>query len=136
MAFWLAYAEAADQSQSNLTIVVGAAAIVIVVCGLAFVPVLIAWSRRHRHSDTILAFAILWGLLSAASAVSTSMTQFNWSKERMIRIESGYDDPQDTSDAPTLPWAAWAGLACAYIGLLGWAFRSEVPRAQRTPRDT
>jgi hypothetical protein len=48
-----------------------------------------------------------------------------WSNEQMIRIQSGYYDPTDTSDAPTLPWQTWAVLAIAYGGLVIWPFSQK-----------
>jgi hypothetical protein len=58
-----------------------------------------------------------------------------WSNEQMIRIQSGYYDPADTSDAPTLPWRTWAVLTIAYGGLVIWPFsqKREAPPQSGAP---
>ena len=111
---WLAYADSGDSSNSNLLIILISVAVLIVVGGLGFVPVAIAWRRRHRYAEVIGAGAVLWGLLAAGSLIYTASARLNWSRERMLRIESGYYDPRDLSDAPKWPWMAWGGLGVGY----------------------
>ncbi len=49
------------------------------------------------------------------------MSQINWLKEYQLRLETGYLDPSDTSDAPRLPLGTWTGLGAAYVAMLGWS---------------
>jgi hypothetical protein len=116
----LAYAESTDPTVSNLSTVLACAAIVLVAGMFALVPILIAWSRRHRHSQAIFAVAMLWGMLVSISGGSTVLARMKYSHEHLLQIQSGYYDPQDTSDAPKLPWLTWAGLAIAYGTLVAW----------------
>jgi hypothetical protein len=116
----LAYAESTDPTVSNLSTVLACAAIVLVAGVFALVPILIAWSRRHRHSQAIFAVAMLWGMLVSISGGSTVLARMKYSHEHLLQIQSGYYDPQDTSDAPKLPWLTWAGLAIAYGTLVAW----------------
>jgi hypothetical protein len=104
-----------------LSAVLACAGFVLIAGVLALIPLMIAWSRRHRQSDAILALALLWGLLLALSAGATTLAKMKYSHEHLVAIESGYSDPLDTSDAPPLPWLSWAGLGLGYGALLAWA---------------
>jgi hypothetical protein len=121
----LAYAESTDATNSNMMIVLISAGVVIAVSVLAIIPIRLAWSRRHKQSDAIFAMTVLWALLTAGTVVAMSMTQFKWSNERLLRIQSGYYDPLDNSDAPKWPVRSGAALAVAYATLIIW------PLAQR-----
>ncbi len=114
----LAYADASDPSQSNLLLVLLGIGVILVTCVLAFVPVGMAWSRRHRRSDVVVAAAVLWGLVTVGSIVSTMAAQMQWSREHVLRMKTGYFDPDDRTGAPMRPWVLWAGLGTAYGGLL------------------
>ena len=126
---FLAYADNTDTTNANLKTGLICAGILILVTLIGFVPVAIAWSRRHRRTELITAAALLWGLLAAGSLAVTTVRQLNWSQERQRRIESGYFDPADTSDAPTLPIPLWGGLGLAYVGLIAWGISQKRPSA-------
>ncbi len=125
MAFFLAKA---DVNPSGSTTVVLAGTIAFLVAFvLAIVPFLIARSRRPAHANSIAAVAILWGVFLVASVVQTSTAQAKWSQEWLLRVQSGYYDPQDRSDAPPLPWLTWTVLATAYCGMLIWSLARRNP---------
>ena len=126
----LAYAETADSANSGAMFVLLAVGVAIVTAVLACVPMLLAQARRHPHREAIVGFAILWALLTAGSVVMTSMGRMKWNKEQLMRIESGYYDPRDTSDAPTTPWGAWAALGTGYTAMLAWAVAKKRPPEQ------
>ena len=128
--FCPAYAEAADGSASALTLVSVCVVIVVVVGGLSLVPLGLAWSRRHRKTELITAFVVLWGLCTSLSVGSSTIEQLKWSKEQMVRIQSGYYDPADVSDAPTWPWPVWAVLVSLYAVLVLWPLSTG-----HTPRE-
>jgi phosphotransferase system glucose/maltose/N-acetylglucosamine-specific IIC component len=131
----LAYAESTDPTVSNLSTVLACAAIVLVAGMFALIPILIAWSRRHRHSQAIFAIAMLWGMLVSISGGSTVLAQMKYSHEHLHKIESGYVDPQDISDAPKLPWLTWAGLAMGYGILIGWPLLGKTLAPLPNPPD-
>jgi hypothetical protein len=116
----LARADSGDSTVSNLTTVLICGGIALGVLIVAIIPVILAWSRRHRHSNGLAAIAVLWGLIALVSLSTTAMDEMKYSREHLMSIESGYYDPNDTSDAPALPLAIWAVLAVAYAGLLAW----------------
>ena len=118
----IAYAESPESSNVSLVLILASVAIVAAVAGLAFVPMLISWRRRHRRSDAIVGVAVVWALLAAGSGVVATVQQMNWSRERSMRIESGYYDPRDAEgEAPALPCTTWAALAGGYAAVVGWA---------------
>lgn len=118
----LARADSVDSTVSNLTTILTCAGIVLGVGVVAIVPVMLAWQRRHRHSEGLAAVAVLWGLLAAISVSAATLEQMKYSREHLMAIESGYYDPNDTSDAPPLPLPAWAALGVGYAALLAWPF--------------
>ncbi len=129
----LAYADATDQSATNMKVVLICAGILLGVGAAAFVPVGIAWSRRHRQGEAITGLSIVWGLIAAGSLAYATTQQINWGQERMKRINSGYYDPNDNSDAPKPPWPLWGGLALAYGGLVAWGLSQKAPTAEFPP---
>ena len=118
---FLANAESVDPTVSNLMTVLACVGIVLVVALVAFVPVLISWRNGHRQSETLLAGAVIWGVLAAASAISATLAQMKYSHEQMLLIQSGYFDPTDVSGAPKLPWVRWGCLGGGYGVLVIWA---------------
>lgn len=126
----LANADATDPTISNLTTVLICAGIALGVLIVATAPIMIAWSRRHRHSEGITAVAVLWGLIAAVSVSVPIFDQMKYSHEHLMAIESGYFDPNDTSDAPVLPVPLWAALGVVYMALLAWPL---VISGQRAP---
>jgi hypothetical protein len=121
----LAYAESADLNQTSLALILGGLLIVAAVAILAFALILIAGVRRHRYADLIIVAAIVWGALAAGSGLYAQVSQTNWQKEYTLRLESGYLNPQDTNDAPQLPWKTWTALGLAYGVMVVWAFSQK-----------
>jgi hypothetical protein len=121
--FSLAFAESPESSNVSLVLVLAVAGIVGAAALLAAMPVLISRRRRrHRRNDAVLAFAIVWAVLAAGSGIYAVAQYENWSRERTMRIESGYYDPREADrDAPRLPWVAWTALACGYGALIAWS---------------
>ena len=131
----LARADSADSTVSNLNTVLICGGIALGVLIVAIVPVMLAWSRRHRHSNGLAAVAVLWGLIALVSFSTTAMDEMKYSREHLMSIESGYYDPNDTSDAPALPMALWALLAVAYAALMAWPFLGGMPAEPRQLRE-
>ena len=129
-----AYADPVDNSGSGTVLVLWAVGAITAAAGLAFVPVGLAWARRHRGADAVVALAVLWGLVTAVSVVYATMNQMQWSKEKLLRINSGYYDPNDNAGAPTPPWTLWACLGGVYVGLVAWSVsrkKNAVPAKDR-----
>jgi hypothetical protein len=118
----LASAEAPDTSNTGLVLVLLTLGVLVAAAALAVLPIVVARSRRHRHAEIIAALAVLWGFLAAGSIVMTSMDEAKWSKERLVRIQSGYYDPNDNSGTPTKPVGTWGGLTVLYVALILWSF--------------
>jgi hypothetical protein len=118
----LAYAEPPDTSDSNLQLVIVSVVVITAAAVLAFVPVFLAWSRRQRRIDVIVALAVVWGLLAAVSVIHATTAQMKWSKEKNLRIQTGYVDPKDDTDAPPLPWLQWFVLGAGYAGVVVKSF--------------
>jgi len=119
--FCLANAESVDPTVSNLMTVLACIGIILAVGAVAFVPVIIAWRRGHRQSEALMAAAVLWGVLAAVSAISTTLEQMKYSHQHQLLVQSGYYDPNDVTDAPQSPWVTWAILAGGYGVLVLWA---------------
>ncbi len=118
---YLAYAEGGDSSVLNLRIVLVSLGVIAGTVILALIPICIAWSRRHRRSDVILAAAVVWGVLAGAIVLRWAVAEIQWSREWTMRIKSGYFDPNDQSDAPLRPWKLWTGLGLGYGALVIWS---------------
>lgn len=121
----LAYAEVRDSNDMSLMMVLGAALILGATAAAAFILIHIARRRRHRRTDLLGAAVFFWGLLTAGSLLYAQQSQMSWSKEYTVRLESGYFDPHDTTDAPKLPWAIWTGLGVAYGAMLFWSLSGK-----------
>jgi hypothetical protein len=121
MSCLLAYAESDDPNAMNLVIILGGVGIVAATAILAFALILTARARGHRHAESIMVAAVFWALITAGSVMYAGEAQLNWSKQYALRLETGYLDPQDTSDAPRLPWGIWTGLGAAYGTMMAWA---------------
>lgn len=130
MLMFLATSRQTDLSEGNLRLVMIWCGIMIAAAGLALLPLVIARIRRHRHVETLLAGAIVWGLLAAVSVGRAVGAQISWAKEYQLRVETGYYDPRDLGDAPQLPWLSWGLLALAYLVLLTWASAGGSTRDQ------
>jgi hypothetical protein len=121
MDWCLAYAQGGDNSDLNLRIVLVSIGVIAGIAVLGLIPVCIAWSRRHRRGDLILAAAVVWGVLTGAVVLRWAVTEIQWSREWLMCIKSGYYDPNDQSDAPQRPWQRWTGLGLGYGGLIIWS---------------
>jgi lysylphosphatidylglycerol synthetase-like protein (DUF2156 family) len=119
-AILLGRAESVDPTLGSLVTVLTCAGIVLGVAVAASVPVLIAWARRHKRADWVITVAILWGVLTIVSVASTVLAQMKYSHEHALAVQSGYFDPNDTTDAPALPLRIWAILGIGYVALLAW----------------
>jgi hypothetical protein len=117
----VASSQQVDLSEGNLRLVMIWAGVLIAAVLLAMIPFLIARIRRHRQGDTILAGAIIWGLLAAVSVGSAIGAQIAWEKEYRLRVETGYYDPRTKGDAPLLPWMRWGLLGLGYGVLVVWS---------------
>jgi hypothetical protein len=133
MCFLLANAEAPDSSDSSLLLILLSAGLILGTAVLAFVPVVIVRLRSHRNPETLLAVAILWGLLTAGTLVHATIVQVQWSKEQVLRLQSGYLDPQDMGGAPAKPWGTWTVLATVYGAIIIWAFASRTSPGSAQP---
>ncbi|HEY2584641.1 MAG TPA: hypothetical protein VGI81_02625 [Tepidisphaeraceae bacterium] len=116
----LGRAESVDPTLGSLVTVLTCAGIVLGVAVAASIPVMIAWSRRHRRADWVITLAILWGVLTVVSVASFVLKEMKYSHEHVLAIESGYFDPNDVSDAPPPPLTMWAILGVGYLALLAW----------------
>ena len=102
------------------------------------IPAMLCWARHHRQTETILAMTVLWALVLAGTVIYSISSQMKWTREQMLRLESGYYDPQDQADAPKKPVTVWAVLGVGYAGLIGWSLSQKNPApvppplAQRT----
>jgi hypothetical protein len=117
----LASADSGDPNASNLPIVLGGLLVLAVIALLAFVLIFLSRTRGHRHAELITTATVFWALITAGSLLYAGERQMDWSKQYTLRLETGYLDPQDTSDAPRLPWGIWSGLGIAYGAMLIWS---------------
>jgi hypothetical protein len=121
MASVLAYADTTDPSQLNFLVLLTAVLLIGAVCVLTFLVVFLARSRGHRQAESILVLALFWACLTGGSFVYSAVSRLKWSQENTLRLETGYGNPQDNSDAPQFPWLAWLALAVGYGMLIMWA---------------
>ena len=119
----LASAPIAPSSDSNAELVLISAGVVLVVAVLGFIPIQLARVRGHRNRDAISAIVVLWGLILGASVSYSIMKQMDWTTTYQQRIETGYYDPQNVSDKPTVPIGLWCGLGVGYALLILWVNR-------------
>jgi hypothetical protein len=121
----IASAESGDPNATNLPIVLAGLFILAMIALLAFGVILISRARKHRHAESITVAIVFWSLISAGSLLWAGERQLDWSKQYTLRLETGYLDPQDTSDAPQLPWMLWSGLGVAYGAILIWSLTQK-----------
>jgi hypothetical protein len=129
----LAYAESGDPNATNLPIVLGGLLILAVIALSAFALIFISRARSHRHAELITTATVFWALIAAGSLLYAGERQMDWSKQYTFGLESGYLDPQDTSDAPRLPWGIWSGLGIAYGAMLVWSLSQKQDKPPVTP---
>jgi hypothetical protein len=130
----LASAERTDLSGSDWIIILLMLGIIAAAAVATLVPIGIARHRRLRLAGLIAVGAMLWGLAAAGSAIQTAIAEFNWSRERLRLIQTGYYDPNDTSGAPARPRVLWAALSGVYVALLVGSLAPAKP-APPTSRD-
>jgi hypothetical protein len=75
-----------------------------VIALLVFAVIVLSRARKHRHTESITVAIIFWAFIAAGSLLYAGEAQMDWSKQYTLRLETGYLDPQDTSDAPRPPW--------------------------------
>jgi hypothetical protein len=134
-----ANAEPADLSASGWLLILECSGVILGVAALVLAPIEIAAGRRPRQREVVKVIAYWWGLVAAWSAVSLTIAEFNWKKEWLLRIMTGYLDPRDTTGAPKWPWTLWAVLAIVYGALLVFVSASamrERSGAATAARDT
>jgi glucan phosphoethanolaminetransferase (alkaline phosphatase superfamily) len=123
--FLLAYADANDTTNASIAVLVISSAIFVLAVAAAMFPICIAWKRRIAQSDVVIPLCILWALAGAAVSIYAYVSQTRWTTEYMLNIATGYFDPRDTSDRPSLPWVLWYVLAILYVLLIVWASRAR-----------
>jgi hypothetical protein len=117
----IASAESGDPNATNLPIILAGLFILAMIALLAFGVIFISRVRRHRHAESITVAIVFWAIVAAGSLLWAGERQLDWSKQYTLRLETGYLDPQDTSDAPRLPWMLWSGLGVVYGTVLTWS---------------
>jgi hypothetical protein len=110
----IANAEQTDLSGSQWLVILICVGVIVVVAALTFVPIAVARSRLYRQADAVTVAALFWGFLTAASVIRFWLARLRWSDELTLRINTGYYDPNNASDAPLWPWLQWGILAVAY----------------------
>jgi hypothetical protein len=123
--FPLGYADSNDTTNASIAVLVISSGIIVLAIAAAMLPICIAWRRRIRQSDAVVPLCILWALSIAAVSIYAYVSKTRWNAEYTLRIESGYFDPRDTSDAPSPPWVLWYVSAVIYILLIVWAARAK-----------
>jgi hypothetical protein len=136
MVWSLASAEAADPSASQLVVILISLGAMAGAGLLTLLPMALARRRRHPRPESIVAAAVLWGLLAAGSVLYITIARMQWSKEWLLLVKTGYYDPQDRSGEPALPWLLWALLAIAYAVLLIHAARNSSTNSSTNPTHT
>jgi H+/Cl- antiporter ClcA len=119
--FVLAYAEQQDTGGAALQLPAVFFGIVLAVCILTFILFALARRRNHRQAEAIIAFAVLWGVITTGSLVWTFLALSKWSKEHATLLNTGYLDPRDMTGKPQTPWPLWIALLVVYGGLLIFA---------------
>jgi hypothetical protein len=114
----LAYADGTDKTYSNMTFVLACIASVGVIAVLTRVAMLLARRNAHPRAAEIELLAIVWGILALGSAIYAIVRQWNWDKQYMQDLLSGYGDPHEAG--PGYPWNWWGVLAVIYLLLVGW----------------
>ena len=125
--FSLAYAEQTDSSSSGLGLILICAGAIVVACGLAIVPLVLANRRGRGDVQSVLTAVIVWGAAVSGAAIYVTLNQMQWSKQYATDLASGYLDPQNVTGAPRQPWGLWAGLGVAYVVMIIWASWGKRP---------
>jgi hypothetical protein len=137
-AILFAYAEPTDLSSSGWLLILECCGVILGVAVLAIVPMAIAALRWHRQREIVDTIALWWGLAAAGSAVWLTIAEFNWKREWLLRVMTGYLNPRDTTGAPPWPWTLWTILAIVYGALLLFTLATGMrvrPPAASAPGD-
>jgi hypothetical protein len=129
----LAYAESTPPSDQNVWFVVIGIGVIAAAAFLAFVPIALARVRQHPFVEFISVAAIFLGLIAAGTVIYSIVQQTKWSNEQTLRLQSGYGNPDDLSDAPTRPWLIWMLMGVAYCAMIAWALTSKRRSDSRRP---
>jgi hypothetical protein len=121
MSFLLGVAENTGGSDTSLMVPLICIGSIALIAVLALVPLLVGSLRRHSNGHALLAMAALWAIMAIGIVVNTIIEQNRWSSERQIRVNSGYYDPNDNSQAPPWPIKSGGVLGIGYAALLIWA---------------
>jgi len=124
MVWVLGYASNADDSASNLQLIMLGLGLVVVGAILASGLVLAARGRGHRQLQLLGGLAVVWAVIAVGSALWFAEARTEWAKDRQIRLESGYASDSNSSDAqgPAAPALLWGGLGVTYLLLVAWTF--------------
>jgi hypothetical protein len=117
----LSVAENTRGSDTSLLVPLICIGSIALIAVLAFIPLLVGSLRRHKNGEALLAMTVLWAIVAIGIVVNTIIEQNRWSSERQIRVNSGYYDPNDNSQAPLWPVKSGGGLGVGYVALLIWA---------------
>jgi hypothetical protein len=109
-----AYAEPRDLSASGWLLILECCGVMVSAAVLAIAPMALAALRRHGRQEIVNTIAVGWGLAAAGNALWWTIAEFNWKKEWLLRIMTGYLDPRDTTGAPPWSWTLWTILAVVY----------------------
>jgi hypothetical protein len=121
----IASAASGDSNATSLPIILAGLFILALIAAMAFAIILISRAKRHRHTESITVAIVFWSLIAAGSLLYAGERQIDWSKQYNMELQTGYLDPQNTEDAPKLPWVLWSGLGAAYIALLAWSLNPK-----------
>jgi hypothetical protein len=114
-----------DPAGPSLLLVLQCALVLVLAAVLMMIPILVARHRGASGADSILAGAVLWGVVTALYAGNVVVTRFNRAQEHMNLLMQGYDDPAGSGDGAGRPWGWWVALAGFYLVLLAVALVSK-----------
>jgi hypothetical protein len=121
MLFTWSVAENTGGSDTSLMVPLICIGVIALIAVLALVPLLVGSLRRHKSGEALLAMTALWAIVAIGVVVNTILEQNKWSSEKQTRVNSGYYDPKDNSEAPAWPLKSGGALGVGYVALLIWA---------------
>jgi hypothetical protein len=122
MHFLIANAESGDFSLDNIRLLLFGGLFLAVFSVMCLIPIRVAHRRHHRKAQMIRVLVILCGLLALGSVLLSLSAQQQWAREDMLRLQTGWYDPQEHQhDAPGRPWVFWGILGAVYVLLVIWA---------------
>ena len=117
----LCYADVADDAAANLRLVLAGVMIAAGVALVGAVPVWAAWRRKHPHLEVLAAAMLIWTITLAWSGISLVAARSDSAKEKLLRLESGYDSDPANSSAPQPPILLWSTLTSGWLLVSCWA---------------